>query len=145
MHTFNSKLFTSLRNARYTIHMLSCQKLEQMSGVKSHQMIEFITWCDVRTQEITIQWFMATVSPFFRMWSTAWLLLGYLQPCWYVCVCTYVCMCVSMVCLDWSGKRETRVSGQRPYFRVQSKAGRDPLVLEECRGGGLMVSWRWCN
>lgn len=56
-----------------------------------------------------------------------------------------VCVFVSMVCLDWSGKRETRVSGQRPYFRVQSKSGRDPLVLEECRGGGLMVSWRWRN
>lgn len=40
--------------------------------------------------------------------------------------CTYVHMCVCIVCLDWSGKRETRASGQRPYFRVQSEAGRDP-------------------
>lgn len=41
-------------------------------------------------------------------------------------VCPYVHMCMSTVCLDWSGKRETRASGQRPYFRVQSEAGRDP-------------------
>lgn len=45
--------------------------------------------------------------------------------CVFVHMC--VCVCVSMVCLDWSGKRETRVSGQRPYFRVQSGAGGTPL------------------
>lgn len=39
---------------------------------------------------------------------------------------TYVHMCMSIVSLHWSGTRETRASGQRPCFKVQSEVGRDP-------------------
>lgn len=48
-----------------------------------------------------------------------------MQPDCHV-VRTDVNMCMYVACLDRSGKRETRASGQRPYFRVQSEVGRDP-------------------
>lgn len=55
-------------------------------------------------------------------------------------VCTHVRMCVhGLFRLVGRSVRPERV-GRGHTLRVQSEAGRDPLVLEECRGGGLMVS-----
>lgn len=70
---------------------------------------------------------------------------AYLQPHYCVRVCTHVRMCVrSLFRLVEKSVRPERV-GRDHTLRVQSEAGRDPLVLEECRRGGLMVSLRWRN